>query len=191
MTANITQNIGSARIRGVEVEGRFLLTPSTLISTDVQYLDADNQDFVYQQANTGTPPLVGCGYTLNTTTNIYNVDCSGLPSFNAPKWTANFGAQQTLTLGEFEIVAQADTQYRTSRYAGFAYLAEQKLGSVWRSNAQISIGPSDDAWSISALVRNIENKRTIAYSATTPLVNALVAGTLAPRTYGARGAVKF
>ena len=190
-TANITQNIGSARIRGVEVEGRVLVTPTTLLSTDIQYLDADNRDFVYQQANTGTPPLVGCGYALNAATNIYNVNCSGLPAYNSPRWTLNFGAQQTIPLGAFEIVAQADTQYRTSRYVGFAYLPEQKQGDVWRSNAQLSFGPSDDNWSISGFVRNIENKRTVAYSATTPLANALVAGTLAPRTYGVRGSFRF
>ena len=190
-TANITQNIGSARIRGVELEGRFLVTPSTLISTDIQYLDANNRDFVYQQANTGTPPLTGCSYNLVAASNLYNVDCSGFPAFNSPKWTLNFGAQQTFTVGNFEIVAQANTQYRTSRFVGFAYLPEQKLDDVWRSNAQLSVGPSSDAWSISAFVRNIENNRTVAYSATTPLANALVAGTLAPRTYGVRGSFRF
>ena len=190
-TANITQNVGRSRIRGVEVEGRLLVTRNTLVSTDIQYLDAKNLDFVYQQANTGTPPLVGCGYTLNTAGTLYNVNCTGLPSYNSPKWTLNFGAQQTIPLGAFEVVAQADTQYRTSRYAGFAYLPEQKLGDVWRTNAQLSFGPSSDQWSISGFVRNIENKRTIAYSATTPLANALVAGTLAPRTYGVRGSIRF
>ena len=190
-TANITQNIGNSRIRGVEVEGRFLVTPTTLLSTDIQYLDAKNRNFVYQQANSGTPPLVGCGFALNAATNIYNVDCSGLPAFNAPKWTLNFGAQQTIPLGEFEIVAQADTQYRTKRYVGFAYLDEQLLPSVWRSNAQISFGPSNDQWSVSAFVRNIENNKTIAFSSTTPLANALVGGILAPRTYGVRGSFRF
>lgn len=190
-TANITQNIGSARIRGVEVEGRFLVTETTLLSTNIQYLDAENRDFVYQQANTGTPPLVGCTSTLNTATNIYNVDCSGFPAFNSPEWTLNFGAQQTIPFGDFEIVLQGDTQYRTSRYAGFAYLPEQLLDDVWRSNAQVSFGPSDDRWSISGFVRNIEGTRTVAYSATTPLANALVSGTLAPRTYGARASFRF
>ena len=190
-TANITQNVGKSRIRGVEVEGRFLLTPSTLLSTDIQYLDAKNLDFVYQQANTGTPPLVGCGYTLNTAATLYSVNCTGLPAYNSPKWTLNFGGQQTIPLGAFQFVAQADTQYRTSRYAGFAYLPEQKLGDVWRTNAQLSVGPADNKWLIAGFVRNIENKRTIAYSATTPLANALVAGTLAPRTYGVRGSVRF
>lgn len=190
-TANITQNVGSARIRGVEVEGRFLVTPNTLISTDVQYLDTKNKDFVYQQANTGTPPLVGCGYSLNAATNIYNVDCTGLSTYNSPRWTVNLGIQQTIPVGDFQVVLRADTQYKTKRYAGFAYLQEQLLPSVWRSNAQVTFGPQDEQWSVSAFVRNIENNRTVAFSSTTPLANALVAGTAPPRTYGLRAAVSF
>ena len=173
------------------MEGRFLVTDTTLLSTDIQYLDAQNTDFVYQQADTGTPPLVGCAYSRDAATSLYSVDCSGFPAYNSPKWTLNFGAQQIIPLGGFEIVLQADTQYRTSRYVGFAYLPEQRLDDVWRTNAQARFGPADDRWSISAFVRNIEDNRTVAYSATTPLANALVAGTLAPRTYGVRGSIRF
>ena len=38
--ANFTQNVGKSRIKGFEVEGRVLITPTTLVSADVQYLDA-------------------------------------------------------------------------------------------------------------------------------------------------------
>ena len=190
-TANITQNIGNARIRGIEVEGRFLVTPTLLLSTDIQYLDAQNKDFVYQQANTGTPPLVGCASKLSAATNIYDVDCSGFAAFNAPKWTLNFGAQQTIAMGDFEVMVQADTQYRTKRYVGFSYLPEQLLPHVWRSNAQISFGPASDRWSIAVFVRNIENNRTVVFSNTTPLATAYVAGTTAPRTYGGRVSFNF
>ena len=189
-TANITQNIGSSRIRGIEAEGRVLLG-GTLLSTDIQYLDAKNRNFVYQQANSGAPPLVGCGYTLNTASNLYNVDCSDLPAFNAPRWTANFGVQQTIRLQAYELVLQADTQYKTSRYAGFAYLREQLLPSVWQSNAQVRFGPAEGRWSLAAFVRNIENNHAVAYSSTTPLTNALVAGPTSPRTYGVRASVSF
>ena len=190
-TANITQNIGSSRIRGIEVEGRFLATPTTLLSFDVQYLDAENRDFVYRGANTGTPPLTGCPFSLNTTTNLYNIDCSGFDAFNSPKWTFNLGAQQTVPLGEYEIVAQADTQFRDRRFIGFTYLPEQNLPSVWRSNVQVTFGPADDSWSLTAFVRNIENNNVVAYSATTPLVNSLVGGFQAPRTYGLRAAMRY
>ena len=190
-TANITQNIGSSRIRGVEVEARVLATRTTLLSADVQYLDADNRDFVYQQANSGAPPLTGCAYALNTTSNLYNVDCSGFQAYNSPKWTVNLAAQQTLELGDYKLVPGVDTQHRTKRYIGFQYLPTQYLPSVWQTNAQIAFGPADDHWSISAFVRNIENNRTTTSSGLHPLANILVSTTTAPRTYGGRLSVKF
>ena len=190
-TANITQNIGSSRIRGVEIDGRFLVTSNTLLSAGIQYLNTLNKDFVYQQANTGTPPLVGCRYTLRTPANIYDVDCSGLPAYNSPKWTLNFGAKHTVPVGNFQFVLQADTQYRAERYAGFAYLSTQLLPTVWQTSAQISLEPTTKAWSVTAYVRNIEDNRTVVFSSTTPLANALVAGTSPPRTFGVRGEFSF
>src|SRR5581483_1087228 len=42
------QNAGKARIRGGELETQFLLTPNTLLSADVQYIDAKYKSLVYQ-----------------------------------------------------------------------------------------------------------------------------------------------
>ena len=190
-TANITQNIGSSRIRGAEVEARVLATRTTLLSADVQYLDAQNRDFRYQQANSGAPPLTGCGYTLSAATNLYTVDCSGFQSYNSPKWTVNLSGQQTLELGSYKLVPGVDTQYKTKRYVGFQYLSTQHLPSVWQTNAQIAFGPQNDHWSIAAFVRNIENNRTPIYSSIHPLANILIDGTTPPRTYGGRLSVKF
>lgn len=86
----------------------------------------------------------------------------------------------------------APRRYRwNGRQSEVMGLSEQLLPDVWRSNAQLTFGPSDDSWAISGFVRNIENNRTVAFSSTTPLANALVAGTLSPRTYGARGSFRF
>ncbi len=190
-TANITQNIGRSRIRGVEIEGRFLLTPRTLISTNIQYLDAQNGDFRYIAQNAGTPPVSGCATTLSTVTNSYTVDCSAFPSYNSPKWTLNFSAQHTVELGDYQVVLGADTQHKTSFFGGFLYLPQQKVEPAWRSNAQISFGPADERWSVSGYVRNIEGDRVPAYLSTHPLANIVIAGTTAPRTYGVRAAVRF
>lgn len=188
---NITQNIGQSRIRGIEIEARLLATPTTLISGDVQYLKSRNKSFTYVNQNTGVPPLTGCASTLDTVANLYNVDCAGKPGFNSPKWTFNIAAQQTIHIGDFDLVASADTQYRGSRYLGFLYLPEQRASGVWRSNAQLSFGPANGDWSIAAFVRNIENNRIPVYSATQPIANILVSTRAAPRTYGARAAFKF
>ena len=193
-TANRTQNVGRSQIKGIEVEGRFLVTPTTLISADVQYLDAMQKEYTYS-AGAGNPPLTGCAVSFNAaavgTTPPYTINCAGFQSYNSPKWTMNLAAQQTVPVGDYELVLSADTQYKNSRNIGFAYLPEQRVGSTWTSNAQISFGPANDSWSIAAYVRNIENERIPLFASTHPTALFLTAGLTAPRTYGVRAGFKF
>ena len=190
-SANYTQNVGASKIKGFEVDGRFLVTPTTLVNFDVQYLDAKQKSFSYL-AGPGTPPLTGCNVTYNAANaSPYLIDCAGFDSYNSPRWTINFGAQQTIPLGDFQLVIGADTQYKGRRNIGFAYLPEQTIPGNWTSNAQISFGAADERWSISAYVRNIEDDRIPIYSSTHPSASFLIAGATAPRTYGVRAGFKF
>ncbi len=90
------QNAGKARIRGGEVEGQFLATPNTLLSADVQYIDATYKSLVYQS---GVPAPV-CPSTFVPPPNgpVFSIDCSGRPELMTPKWTINLGAEQTFPL---------------------------------------------------------------------------------------------
>ena len=190
-TAQFIQNIGTSRIKGVEVEGRVLVTKTTLVSADVQYLDARNRSFTYQQGSGTGTPLTGCSYSLSANPAFYNVNCAGTQAYNSPRWTVNLAAQQTFNVGDYKVVAGADTQYKTSRTVGFEFLPEQRVGPTWTTNAQLSFGPSNDRWSIAGFVRNIENDRILNFAVTHPLANALVGGSTAPRTYGVRASAKF
>jgi len=190
-TANRTQNVGASKIKGIEVEGRFLVTPTTLISADVQYLDAQQKQYTYT-AGPGNPPLTGCDVSFNAANAApYTINCAGNQSYNSPKWTMNLAAQQTIPVGDYELIFGVDTQYKSARNLGFAYLPQQRIGSTWTSNAQISFGAADDSWSIAAYVRNIENERIQLFSSTHPTAQFLTAGQSAPRTYGLRGSFKF
>lgn len=190
-TANFTSNVGKSRIRGVEVEGRFLVTPNTLVSANVQYLDAKQRAFSYT-AGPGTPPLTGCAVSFNAANaSPYTVNCAGLTSYNSPKWTLNLAGQQTIPVGDYQFVAGIDTQYKGRRPIGFSYVPESYVGPDWTTNAQLSFGPESGRWSIAGYVRNIENDRIQLYSSLHPTALFLIAGTTAPRTYGVRGAIKF
>ena len=190
-TANFTQNIGNSRIQGMEIDVRFLATRSTLLSADVQYLDAKQQNYVYTQGP-GNPPLTGCNVSFNAARAApYTVDCSGQTSYNSPKWTVNLAAQQTIDMGDHKFILGVDTQNKGNRPIGFGYLPQQTLPSNWTTNAQVAFGPSDDHWLIAAYVRNIEDDRIPIYSSTHPSANLLIAGTTPPRTFGLRASVRF
>jgi iron complex outermembrane recepter protein len=189
--AQFIQNIGKSRIKGVEVEGRVLVTPTTLVGADIQYLDAKNRAFTYQQGAAAGPPLTGCSFAPAANPAFYNVDCAGKQSYNSPKWTLDLSVQQTFELGDHKLVASGDTQYKSARTIGFEFLPEQRVGSTWMTNAQLAFGPKSDRWSIAGFVRNIEDHRFLTFATTHPLANMLVGGVTAPRTYGVRGSFNF
>ena len=187
-----TDNVGKSTNKGIEAELQLLATANTLLSADVQYLDTQFKSYVYQVPALFAPPYTGCAFALNPANPTqYDVDCSGRPAYNSPKWTVNLGAQQTIPLGGYKLVVAADTQYKTSRWVGFGYWDFSHVDSTWRTNASVTLAQSDERWSLSAFVDNIENDRIV----TTANVNEAVTGgyvmTTPPRTYGLRAAVKF
>ena len=201
--AQRVDNIGSSTIYGAEVEAKFLVTPNTLISANFQYINSKLDSFNYETPSAVAsstpgapptsipPPVTGCSIGPGSTANLRNVDCSGFPGYNSPKWTVNLAAQQTVPLGGYELILGADTQYKSSRYIAFNFTPENLIGSTWKSNAQISFQPESERWSIAGFVENIENNRTPSFQIVSPVTNLLVEATSQPRTYGVRGSVKF
>ncbi len=182
----LTENVGRSTIQGGEVEARALVTPTTTLSANIQYLDAKFDSFSYA---TPAPPVTGCRVAGTTT---FTVDCSGEPALNAPKWTMNFGAEQIVPVGDrYQVVLSADTQYRTHRYVGSEYIPSVYVGGAWASNAQVSVGAKDGAFVLSAYVRNIEGHRTPIFGAVVPASNLAVSLPGLPRTYGLRISGRF
>ena len=184
-----TQNVGRSTIKGVEAEGRVLVTPTTQISADVQYLHARNDSFSF---NVVGYPITNCAVSSAGFAGrfpLFLVNCSGLPSYNSPTWSVNLSGQQTVPLGDYKLVFTADTQYKTSRFTYFDYATEQLQRASWTTNAQVSFGPASGKWSVAGFVRNLENTRLLA--APIAFQGLLSAYTTPPRTFGGRVSVKF
>ena len=186
-----TQNIGRSTIAGLDTAGQVLITPTTRLSTEVQYLHTRYATFNYQTPNQGAPPYTGCASTLDVNPALYDVNCAGKPAYNAPLWTVNPGLEQTVPIGNYKVLASVDSQFRSSRYVGFEFQPAQLVGSTWTTNAQVLFGPSDDSWSIAGFVRNIEDKRFPVTENTYAIASTLVAITEPPRVFGVRASVKF
>ena len=198
-----TENVGGASVKGVEVEGQFALSRNTLLTGSVQYLDAKNDDFKFDIPATLNPilsgpgapvyfPLVtGCA-TGGPVDGQWRVDCSGLSATRAPKWTMSFGIQQTVPLSSgARFIVNANTRYQSRNFTGFDQISTDIQGGYWTSNADLTFMSSNDKFSISAFVNNIENYRAKIYSqyfAATGLVGASYAD---PRTYGLRMTTRF
>jgi iron complex outermembrane recepter protein len=189
--AFFTENVGQSTIKGFEADVEARPARGTMLSASVQYLDAKFDSFKYDIPAANGVPNVGCPSAVNPTNALLRtVDCSGFPSFNSPKWTLTFGAEQSVPLGDFDLVFAADTQFRSERVIAFEYIPPEIAPPVWRSNASITL-KKGDAWSISGFVRNIENNRTANSGTLVGAAGVVTLRTNAPRTFGVRVSAKF
>ncbi len=182
----LTANVGRSTIKGVEAEARALVTSTTTLSANVQYLEAKYNSFSYLSPS---PPFSGCGVQASGT--LFAVNCSGKPSLNSPKWTVNLGGQQTIPFGDYQITLDADTQYRSGRYTGFEYIAQEYVGHSIVTNASVSVGSKNGKYVVGAFVRNITDSRYQIYGTPVPASNLIINIVAPPRTYGLRISTKF
>ena len=194
-----TRNVGESTIKGAEMDFQFLATDSTLIRGGVQYLDATYDAFMYDQvdlSDAGDPPnfltpVTGCDYTQNMgPTRSFTIDCSGKPALNAPKWTVNLGVQQTIDLGDFELIAALDGRYRSDRVIGFGYLPTGHSGEDITLDASLSLVPFDRGFTATLFIRNLTNE-TMRSLYQVGAANVASVTLEPPRTYGARVGYKF
>ncbi|MBC2665706.1 TonB-dependent receptor [Novosphingobium flavum] len=186
----LTENAGASTNKGVAIDIQARPATDTLLTANVQYLDARFNNFLYTLPNRN-PPQVGCPYSTNpANAATFLVNCSGQTSFNAPRWTLNLNAQQRVSVGNFNLVLDASTQFKTSQMTGFEYLQFERTPSYWSSNASITLEPRQKNWSISAFVRNIENRR-IVFTSTISNIGSGTVATTPPRTYGMRLGATF
>ncbi|WP_162199411.1 TonB-dependent receptor [Aurantiacibacter luteus] len=194
-----TRNVGESTILGAEMDFQALVTDTTLVRGGVQYLDATYDSFTYNQVDlsaAGDPPnfltpLTGCDFTqVLTPRRSFDIDCSGRPALNAPKWTVNLGVQQTVLLGGFELTGSVDGRYRSNRVAGFNYLPTSETGDDLTIDAAITLRPDLGDWYVTAFVRNLTDEFV-------PTLLQVGAGNVAaggyepPRRYGVRVGYEF
>lgn len=187
-SAFFTENIGTSRNYGGEVEAQLLVTPETLLSANVQYLNAKYTQFSY---TTPSPPPTRCTVAMPSGSTIATIDCSGLRALRSPEWTMNLGARQTIPLGSGKIVLQGDARYQSTSYVGFELLEIQRQAAYWTGQASATLSPNDDAWSVTAFVNNIGNQRPwgdIIYNGN---ANIFAGSPGAPRLYGLRFAIHY
>ena len=179
----VTENIGQVRTKGVEVEAELLVTDTTRLGLQAQWLDARVRELVY---NTIAPPAASSQCQITGTV----VDCSGLRALRSPEWVFAGSIEQRFPLSSGdEIVANLFSRYEGPRELDISYIPETRTGSSTRTDAVLTYRFRNQGLSISAFINNIEDEVVISNATPNPSysANGVVAVTLrAPRTFGMR-----
>ena len=196
---SITVNAGKSRIYGAEFEARFAPTRNDLFNLNVQYLNGKYNSL--QTANfspTGAPVTTGCRTLGSRAANpgvngarFYDIDCSGRPTVNSPKWALNLGYERTFDLtGDLSLVAGARGNIESSRFLDANYRADQRQDGFAMADAFLTL-ESRGGWSLTGFVNNITDEEVLARAGTRPILDFPVGTLRPPRTYGARVGFNF
>jgi iron complex outermembrane receptor protein len=187
-----TQNVGSATMKGAEVEANVLPWQGGHINARLQYLDAIFNNFTYTAAAPALPPQSGCMLTL-TAPKAYLVNCDGKPAIRSPKWSGTFHAAQDIALGmRGALSPSVDVEYASGSYQGVDYVP----GEYQKSYALVNLGltwraPVKDI-TLTGYVRNVGNVPVITGTNQQLFAPSIVLVDLRPpRTFGARLTVGF
>ena len=182
-----TQNVGQASYKGVEADTRFKASRGFELTADVQYLDARYQSFAFQAPNLngGVSNGTACPNS-GVVTSVYTVDCSGKQPPYAPTWTVNFGAEQTVYVGEGRVVGNLRAHWQSKTLTGLEFLPSEEQSAFWQVDTQIAYTFPGNKYSAALYCNNLFDKTTIGNTFPTPFSLFTSASLRPPRTFGAR-----
>ena len=189
-----TVNAGKSKIYGAEFEARFAPSRNDLFNLNVQFLKGKYDELVTANFSpTGAPVTTGCTTLGSRLANpgvngarFYDIDCSGKPTANAPKWAINVGYERTFPLSdELSLVAGARANIESSRYMNTNYREEEKQDGFMMADAFLTLD-SLGGWNITGFINNITDKEVLARAGTRPILDFPVGTLRPPRTYGVR-----
>jgi len=191
---SVTENAGKLTSKGVEVEGNWLVTPTTQLGAQLQYLDAKYDSLTYF---TPSPPAAQslCVLTPGQPGGTTLVNCNGMQALQSPKWTFNGSIDQTIPLASgAKVIAHVNMLTESKRFNHITYIPDTISRPNTRWDASLTYQPAAGAWRVTAFVRNATNTATPTYILPPPGYNnnlALVAVLKPPRTYGIRLQANF
>lgn len=194
-----TVNAGKSRIYGIEFETRFAPSRNDLLSLNVQYLNGKYNSLTTANFSpTGAPVTTGCTTVGSRLANpgingarFFDIDCSGRPTVNSPKWALNLGYERTFALsGDLDLIFGARGNIESSRFMNSNFRPEERQGSFAMADAYATL-EGNGGWSITAFINNITDEEVLARAGTRPILDFPVGTLRPPRTYGVRVGYNF
>lgn len=157
-----TLNAQRAQLYGLESENIFLLDDSNQLTVDLAWLHARYTEFrllgdAYHPLN-----ATGNGCAVAGDVYPYCANYSGLTLARSPEWTASVGLRHRWALpGGARLELLARTHFETRQNVDYHDFAATEQGSWTRSDLRLDYQAASQRWTVSAYVRNLENRAVV------------------------------
>ncbi len=175
----VVSNAGSALTKGVELDGRWLLSEWFMMSGSLAYLD-----FEWLEYTEG--PCVA-------TDEEDICDLSGKENQQTPEWTATLSGTVSMPMpGDLMLDFTADASFKDSHFTSGDLDPRGLQAAYTKFNARLALGEINGQWSLALVGKNITDEMTIGIGSPTVLDVGGYRGTLEPRrSYYLEGRLRF
>jgi iron complex outermembrane recepter protein len=180
------QNAGEARVRGLELDGRWRATESLTLSGSLGYLDFEWTDYEAGACN-------GAGSLPASPVSASNCDYTGQENLHTPEWTVNLSANHVAYVGDnLELRSTLDANFKDNHYASGDLDPRSEQAAMTIFNGRIALASSDDTWQVALTGKNLTDREVFSYAAPVSQSNGgLFVNMMRPRTLGIEGQYRF
>lgn len=186
---SVTLNAGRAHIYGLDVQAKFAATARDVVGGDVEYLHAQNTQFVYPVLGPVAPgrcssvAVQGIGGFEN---------CSGTDLLNAPKWDLNLNYRHVFPLSNGgDLVAEVASHIETGAWLGFDETVHEQRSAYHKTNLSVTYASPSGNWTFQAYVNNVENAAVRSLLQNGSVTRSPWVFLSDPRVYGVRATLHF
>jgi iron complex outermembrane receptor protein len=166
---NVT-NAGEATVQGLEVDGRWAVTDSLVLTASGAYLDFNFDDFPNSQCAFGQAP--------NSPDFPGLCDQTGERKEYTPEYQFNIGANWEAPITDNLVLKlQADANYMDDYLYAATLDEETRQDATTVVNARIALAEADNVWEVALIGRNLTDEEILNFGGNTPLGSTLTGGT--------------
>jgi iron complex outermembrane recepter protein len=162
-------NAGGAEIKGVELDGRWLISEGFTLSGSVGFLDFEFTEFPNSQCYFGQT-AASCAVTGTA-------DASGERKEYTPEWKWAITGDYVTPIGNsLEFRATADVSY-VDEYTAVPNLDPKgSQDSYTRVNARMAVGAADGTWEVALVGKNLTDEKVLSFGGNATLAGPLTGG---------------
>ncbi|MEM1110854.1 MAG: TonB-dependent receptor [Pseudomonadota bacterium] len=161
-------NAGEAISQGLEIDGRWALTPSLTLGGSIAYLDATYDEFLGATCTVpqSTDPVNNPGCLRDDGSNIApgesgGQDLSGETLLFSPEWSANVNLDYFTPISDsLEFRMTVDVNYTDEFYSALDLDPNTLHDSATRINARLALANAEDTWSVALVGKNLTDEKT-------------------------------
>jgi outer membrane receptor protein involved in Fe transport len=166
---NVT-NAGEATVQGLEIDGRWAVTESLVLTASGAYLDFNFDDFPNSQCAFGQTP--------NSPDFPGLCDQSGKRKEFTPEYQFNIGANwETAITDGLVLKLAADANYMDDYLYAATLDEETRQEATTVVNARIALAEIENVWEVALIGRNLTDEEILNFGGNTPLASTLTRGT--------------